>query len=145
MSLRQRMFKSSPELFLRTVAGLFTAALIVTTIVNGLIDPYDVWRVVTVSALPNRPMQRGHDRMHKAVQVYDEVPDTIILGTSRAQVMIDPRSRAFGHYAARPLNAAVDSSIPYEARRYVEHAFERARQAGSKVKLIVYGLDLGAF
>lgn len=145
MTLNQFLKEESPRGVLLILGTLVSAGLVATVLVNAVVDPYDIWRLVSLSQLPNRPMQRGHDRMHKAALIQIEAPNGLILGTSRSQVMLDPKSVAFTSHASRVVNAAVDGCIPYEARRILEHAFARAGHSGANVELVVYGLDLAAF
>lgn len=118
-----------------------------TAVVNVVIDPYDVLRIVDHprlrQLLPTRPAQFGHDRMHKAHLVRSERPDGLLLGTSRAQVMLDPTSPLFrlpGAHGVTHVNTAVNGAQPYDALRL----FQRA-QALRPQKLLVYGLDMLSF
>ena len=135
----------SPRRMLSTIALLVIGGLLSVVTVNLVIDPYDIWRVVHIPMLPNRFKQRGNDRMHKVALIQMEAPDGLILGTSRSQVTLDPRAKAFESYAQHVVNASVDACIPYEAMRYAQHAYAVAQREETKVKLIVYGLDLRAF
>ena len=135
----------SPRRMLSTIAVLVVGGLLSVVGINLAIDPYDIWRVVHIPMLPNKFKQRGNDRMHKVALIQMESPDGIILGTSRSQVTLNPRSKAFDGFAEHVVNAAVDACIPYEALRYTQHALAVAQRDSTKLKLVVYGLDLRAF
>ncbi len=127
-----------PERFLLAFVALLLFGVGVVAGINVVIDPYDVLRIVHTPWLPNRPAQEGHDRLFKVHLVRSEKPEGIILGTSRAQVMLDPQSPAFG--GLHVVNAAVNGSQPYDWVRLYQHANALVPQ-----KLIVVGLDLLAF
>lgn len=138
----------APRRFLVVLFGLLAAGMAGTAVVNVVVDPWDVLRVVDhpalVALLPTRPAQVGRDRLHKAHLVRSERPDGLLLGTSRAQVMLDPESprlRSPGaHGASHVVNAAVNGAQPWEALRLFQHA-----QALRPQRLLVYGLDMLAF
>jgi hypothetical protein len=135
---------SAPR-FLLVLTTLTIVGLVGALLVNAFVDPYGIWQWVELPGFPNRPMQRGHDRMYQAALIARTNPDGIVLGTSRAQVMVNPSSPALSKAALRVVNAALDGSVPYEARRLMEHAFARASMSQSRLRLVVFGLDLYAF
>lgn len=139
------MTPTSARRFLLVLTTLTTSGLLSAVLVNVFVDPYGIWQLVELPGFPNRPMQRGHDRMYQAALITRENPDGIVLGTSRAQVMVNPKSPALAKHALRVVNAALDGSVPYESRRLMEHALARANMSRGKLRLVVFGLDLFAF
>jgi hypothetical protein len=106
------------------------------------VDPFGLYRVVPAREGFNaqKPRQKGHERMVRAADLARLAPDALILGTSRAQVGLDPEAPAWAGVATRPANAAFSDGSPYEALRYLQHA-----NALSPVKTVVFGADYLSF
>lgn len=119
-----------------TVAGLAGVAAL-----NALVDPYGIyglWQRPGLNA--NKAQQAFHDRLVRAHAVRQQRPDALLLGTSRTQVGLEPRSPFLAARAQRPLNLGLSGGTPYEALRYLQHA-----SALGQVRFAVLGLDvLGA-
>jgi len=126
---------------------LLTLGLAVATALTGVvgfnlaIDPWGVFALVDRPGLNReKPEQIFHDRLVKAHAISRLRPDALLLGTSRAQVGLDPGEPALRQVARRPYNAALSDGTPYEARRLLQHA-----AAQGPVSLAVVGLDLLSF
>ncbi len=127
--------------YLATLAAALAVALGGVAALNALADPWGVFGLVRRPGLnAAKPEQVFHDRLVKAHAVARLAPDALLLGTSRAQVGLDPGDPALRAVAARPYNAALSDGTPYEARRLLQHA-----QALGQVRLAVVGLDLLSF
>lgn len=136
-----KMGGHAPRRFLVVLFSLLALGLAAVAAINVIVDPYDVLRVVDTPWLPNRPAQVGHDRLFKAHLVRSERPDAILVGTSRAQVMLNPSSPSLASFGVEhAVNAAVNGAQPYDALRLFQHAHALRPQ-----KLLVYGLDMLAF
>jgi hypothetical protein len=135
----QLLFAPAPKRMLVVALVGALGALALVAAVNVAVDPYDLWRVAAFQRIaPHKPNVENHDRMHKARLVVRERPDALLVGTSRPQVMLDPKSPALAGYSAS--NAATNGAQPYDVRRLVEHA-----EAVRPLKLVIYALDLLAF
>lgn len=131
-----------PHTYLSLLVGLPTVAMLATGAFSLGVDPFGLYRVVPSRSGLNaqKPRQKGHERMVRAADLTRLAPDALILGTSRAQVGLDPEAGAWARVAARPVNAALSDGSPYEALRYLQHA-----DAQAKVKVVVFGADYPSF
>ena len=136
------MHTERPLTFLLLLVGLPTLAMVATGGVSLGVDPFGLYRGVPAREGFNahKPRQKGHERMVRAADLVRLAPDALILGTSRAQVGLDPEAPAWAGVATRPANAAFSDGSPYEALRYLQHA-----DAVSKVKTVVFGADYLSF
>ena len=131
----------SPRRFLLWLGAGVGLALLLTAAINLIVDPYGIYRLVSRPGFnQNKPTQQFHHRLLRAHEIARVKPDAVLMGTSRTQVGLDPRSPAFAGKAERVLNIALSDGTPYEALRYLEHA-----DAEGKVKLAVMGLDFLSF
>lgn len=128
--------------FVQLLVGLPTLAMLSTGLLCLAIDPLAIYRVFPVVEGLNaqKPRQLGHERIVRAADLVRLAPDALILGTSRAQVGLDPDAPAWAGVAARPANAAFSDGSPHEALRYLQHAHEL-----SPVKVVVLGADYLGF
>ncbi len=131
-----------PLTYLSLLLGLPTVAMLATGAFSLGVDPFGLYRVLPSRSGLNvqKPRQKGHERMVRAADLTRLAPDAVILGTSRAQVGLDPEAPAWAGVATRPANAAFSDGSPYEALRYLQHA-----DAQSPVKVVVFGADYLSF
>lgn len=97
-------------IFLTSAAGF--AVLLV--LFNVLIDPFGLFRIVTVPGLNNdrRPALESWHRHTREIEILRRRPDVLVLGTSRELYGIEPQ-RLVGSFGQRPHNAAIAAaSIP---------------------------------
>lgn len=136
------MHTERPLTFLLLLVGVPTLAMVATGGVSLGVDPFGLYRVMPAREGFNaqKPRQKGHERMVRAADLARLAPDALILGTSRAQVGLDPEAPAWAGVATRPANAAFSDGSPYEALRYLQHA-----DALSPVKTVVFGADYLSF
>jgi hypothetical protein len=122
--------------YLAYAAALLTASLGSAIAVNLLIDPYAVhgsplWQGINLE----KPALSTNERLYKALLARTEAT-TAILGTSRSEVGLDPRSPAFGQGTV--LNLAT-SNQPY---RETLELLQEASAHG--VRRAIVGLDFFA-
>ncbi len=131
-----------PLPYLFVLLGLPTVAMLATAVFTLGVDPFGLYRVGPAREGFNaqKPRQKGHERMVRAADLVRLQPDALILGTSRAQVGLDPEASAWEGVARRPANAAFSDGSPYEALRYLQHT-----DALSPVKTVVFGADYLSF
>jgi hypothetical protein len=119
-----------------TLVGLAGAAAI-----NALVDPFGIYRLWERPGLnAHKAQQVHHDRMVRAHAMRHARPDALVLGTSRAQVGLEPGSPVLARRAQRPLNVALSGGTPYEMLRQLQHA-----TALGTVRFAVVGLDPVSF
>ncbi len=128
--------------FLSILLGLPVAGLVATLAFCAIVDPFGLYRWFAVREGFNaqKPRQQSHERMVRAADLRRLKADAIILGTSRAQVGLDPDSPAWKGVSEGAANAAFSDGTPYEALRYLQHA-----HAISPVKTAVFGADYLSF
>jgi hypothetical protein len=131
-----------PAPYLSILLGLPLLGLLGTLGVCALVDPFGLYRWLPPREGFNaaKPRQQSHERMVRAADLTRLAPDAIILGTSRAQVGLDPDASAWSGIAESPANAAFSDGTPYEALRYLQHAHRNA-----KIKVAVFGADYLSF
>ncbi len=116
---------------------LVNAAVVVG--VNALVDPYHLAGTQVLANLTElKPDSSKDTRTFKAVQVMRIRPKTIFLGTSRADIGLNPEHPALVQPA---YNLAIPAGDMYEAMRYFEHAL--ANQPD--LKQVIIGVDMVAF
>lgn len=119
------------------VVALGVALLIGTF--NWLVDPYHLFEAPLIDGVNLRkPLVGKNTRMIKAWEVTRLRPAAIILGTSRAEVGLDPAHP--GWRAQRVYNLALPSARIYETYRYLQHA-----DAQRPLEQVVLALDFFMF
>lgn len=126
----------SPSRYLALLTSGALLGLGAVAATNAAVDPYALLGPGTSEVA--KPATEGHDRMAKVFLLARERPDTLLLGTSRALVMLDPASPALA--GRRAVNAAVNAGQPLDALRTFQHA-----RAFLTPRLVIVGLDLLAF
>lgn len=105
---------------------------------NWLIDPYAFFSSPGIKGINGVKTEADKlMRINKAYAVKRELPDTVIVGTSRA-LYLDSMHPVFK--GTKSFNLALTSSSSYEVMRYIQHA-----HALSPLKSIIYGLDYDSF
>lgn len=108
---------------------------------NAVIDPYilfDMPRVAGINAL--KPSAETHERMMKSYDVRRILPNSLVLGTSRADYGLDAQHPAWPVHARPVYNLAFAVGTPYMSYRYLQHVLSQR-----KPKLVVMGLDFEYF
>lgn len=125
--------------FLSIFLGLLTINSFTLASFSAWIDPYNV---INGQALPKfnqlKPESSDDARRFKAINITRLKPKTIVLGTSRADIGIDPEHPVL---SAPAYNLSIPAGDMYEAMRYFQHAL--ANQPD--LKQVVLGIDLVAF
>ena len=131
-----------PRAYLSILIGIPMLGLIAALAFSAYVDAFGVYRWLPVrdGFNANKPRQQSHERMVRAADLTRLSPDAIILGTSRAQVGLDPEAAAWSGIAEGPANSAFSDGTPYEALRYLEHAHRH-----SKIKVAVFAADYLSF
>ena len=112
----------------------FTAAL-----TNVVIDPFAIFNAPSLVGWNDiKPAAWRRPDIHKTFAVRALAPDALILGTSRAEVGINPRHPAF--VGVKPYNLAVSGANMAQIAKYYDHA-----RIVSPPRLLVVGLDFHAF
>jgi len=132
----------SYKTFTLLVATLSTAELALTSVFNWLIDPYDIFRSPQIEHVNViKPALNYHARLNKALELIRRRPRSLIFGSSRAALGLDPNDPALSDLPKPLFNAGLDGATISELRAYILHAI--ANQPD--VKCIILGLDFSMF
>ncbi len=108
--------------------------LIVVAGLNGMVDPYKIWNVLEIKGINSEKSElAAHERIFKTVGLAQQPANTIILGTSRSDIGLDPTHPAMGESG---LNLAISSQPNHESRLFFDRAID---VMGTKT--VVIGLD----
>jgi hypothetical protein len=123
--------------YLAAFACTLLGCLSVVAAINLLVDPYQAYRLIESPSL-NAVKPTSRNRITKAEMARHENAEAIILGSSRAQVGMDPGAPEWG--GLRTINLGLDGSTQYETWS----AFRLASERGT-LRTVVYLVDLFAF
>jgi len=102
--------------------------------VNWLVDPYNIWNILEIKRINSEKSElAAHERIFKTVGLARQAAKTVILGTSRSDIGLDPTHPALG---VEGLNLGISAQPNHESRLFFDHAVETM---GSKT--FVIGLD----
>ena len=124
--------------YLRRQAGLLAVAFALVATANVVVDPNGYLPVPAIPGFNATKYFADATRTQKSIRLTQGEFDTIVAGTSRALVGIDPTHPSFA--GRRVFNSALRGTNLYEMERVLE--FARREQ---HVELLVWGLDLLAF
>ena len=125
----------------RWITLFFIAQPLIAAAVTGFnytIDPYDVFHTPRIAQFNERKFT-NQDRLANSLRLRRDPFHTVVLGTSRAQVGIDPADPTFG--GQNVFNAAVSDSNVMEIARIGRYVLDH----NPELRRIVYGLDLLTF
>ncbi len=129
--------------YLIALGSLLLLGLMITAIVNLMVDPYGVWRLVEIPGInTSKSERRDQNYLFKASDLMRERPQVLIMGSSRAAFGLDPEHPLFAEQGwGKAYNSALTGGHMYAQRRYLEHAIYH----NPDLKLIIWGLDFFAF
>ena len=117
------------------------AILLLLVLFNAIVDPYGLFPVVKIDGVNwPKPEMVKSVKIHKSLKVARLKPETIVLGTSRSAIGIDPEDKAWPENNLPRYNLALSGAGMYVTRRFLEHA-----QTIHPLKQVVFGLDFFAF
>lgn len=127
--------------FLKVYLFGLSGVLGIVLAVNLIVDPYGLFQLVLVEGINSpKPKMEKHEKLLKAYLLPKIKPQTIILGTSRADFGINPNHDVLIKDKGPGLNVALAGADLYVLKRYFEHAI-----AVAPIKQVVIGLDFFAF
>lgn len=123
----------------RIMLSIVLLLLVIIGGFNWYYDPYEIYHFPDndLTAI-EKPALETHLRLHKAYAVKKIRPDSILIGTSRVLVGMDPHNAVLpaGHW----YNLALTGASIYEILRYIQHA-----NAARPLKTIVLDVEYGSF
>ena len=112
-------------------------ALVAIAGFNWLVDPYGIWNSPKIRGVNTAQSELAiHERIYKTVGLARHPADTIILGTSRSDIGINPNHPALGKDA---INLAISAQPNRETHRLFDALNDR-----QKINTVVIGLDFFA-
>jgi len=131
----------SPASFNFLTAGAVACGLFLAALLNVMIDPFELYMVFEKNGInAQKPELAFHGRLTKAVAIERKQPTSIVLGSSRAALGINPLLIRTNPSEC-VYNCGLDSATMYEARRYFEHALVNQPH----LRCVVIGLDYQMF
>lgn len=129
------MEEQSKKYLLLTLGVILTLSSALAAF-NYTIDPYGIYRAWG----PNDvyPAADTYERIHKTERIKRVKPDVLILGTSRANIGVNPRQAFFP--GLTPYNGAVSAATIYEQRKMLEMAHK-----SHPLKKVIMALDFMVF
>lgn len=99
--------------------GIVLLIVLLVCVFNYIVDPYNLYKT---DFFPNKPKELEQMRLVKVLAVEKIKPNSIVLGTSRAELAIDPEHE----YFMKPsYNLANAGATMYETKFYVEKAIQQ--------------------
>jgi len=112
--------------------------LLCVAAINWLFDPYLLFNSPLIEGLNNNKTEGSMTfQLTKPHSIKNQKPDSLILGSSRAEIAFNPDHPAFKE---NTYNLAVPASNPYIIKRLFQHA-----QSNRKIKTVVLSLDFYMF
>ncbi len=110
-------------------------------LLNAFVDPFGILGVPEIQGFNRiKPKMSLHMRMVKAHKINKIKPKGLILGSSRAEVGLDPEHPGWSKNAHPIYNAALPSARIMEIFQYLRHAHSQA-----SIAQVVLGLDFFSF
>ncbi len=131
------MLEDSHRRFIKHLMLAVLVLALVAVLLNRAANPYCLF---ATDWLPvhEKPETFTHLRLVKAMQVRHQRPQSLILGSSRAETGLDPAHPAWQHLPV--YNLGLSDARLHEIKRYFQHAC-----AASKVRQAVLLLDFTTF
>lgn len=107
------------RIWLKIIITLLLIIIFTVSLFNYIVDPYGLYKN---NFFPNKPKDYEYMRLVKLLKLKELKPSSIVLGTSRAEIAIDPEHK----YFTKPsYNLANAGSSVYEAKCYLEEAIKQ--------------------
>ncbi|GGA51108.1 hypothetical protein [Okeania sp. KiyG1] len=124
--------------FLKIFGVVVLSQLTVVFTINLLVDPYKIYRIINIEYFnQEKPLiEKQGMRKVKSIDIEQGNYEILLLGTSRVQNGLNPRSQVFG--SKKAYNAGLPSAGIYELHQIID--FARTRK-NSRLKTVILGLD----
>ncbi len=110
------MMNIKNKLWIKILVSSIISIVLLICLVNFVVDPYNLYKM---DFYPNKPKQTGQMRLIKLLEIKEKIPVSIVLGTSRADMAIDPTHQYFQQPS---YNLSNSGATVYEAKYYVKEA-----------------------
>lgn len=113
------------------------ALLTATAIFNVIVDPYDIYGLVSIAGFNQYKTQAiDQSRLTKPYLVARANPTTLLLGSSQIEVGFDPDSEAWPREMRPVFNLGMPGSSPYDQYRLLQHALMTAHP-----RYVIFGIN----
>ncbi|MEC4989546.1 MAG: hypothetical protein SAJ37_12415, partial [Oscillatoria sp. PMC 1068.18] len=127
--------------YLIWLIAFFCLEFVVVALFNLAIDPFAAFGSPMISGVNQLKLeQQAHVRLFKAIAITRLQPKTILLGSSRTDLGLNPDHQVFANKSP-VYNLGVPGVNMYEVRRYFEHALQNQPE----IKQVVLGIDFLMF
>ena len=110
--MRYKRFVTGVVVATSVSAGLFAGG-------NWLVDPYQIWGSSEYTGWSlDKPAVEFHQRLSEIQRALQSKPEAVVIGTSRADIGLDPKHPAF--YGLQSFNLATQAQPPRESRLILE-------------------------
>ena len=114
--------------------------LVVVVSFNGVVDPFDAFRVVYVSGFNTvKPKLKRFTRLSKSVQIQRRQPRALVMGSSRSEFGYPMTHPGWQGYSS-VYNMAMSGSSIHHVLRFFQHAVEQA-----PIQHVLIGVDFFMF
>lgn len=128
--------------YVRRVLRLVVSGACLIALFNAVIDPYDVVGAPRWPGINQyKHGTRENSRIAKVYQVERARPVTVIIGSSRTEMALDPRHPALVQQPA--FNLSIEGATDYELWRLLQHALAVAPVKEAFIGLDYYSLGQG--
>ena len=138
------MAAENGKTYLKTLitAGLIISLSVVS--INAFVDPYGILGAPEIQGFNRiKPQIPLHTRMVKAHKINKIRPKGLILGSSRAEVGLNPDHPGWAASSRPVYNAALPSARIYEIYHYLRHAHSQTSIAQVVLILDFFSFDTG--
>ncbi|MDJ0745180.1 MAG: hypothetical protein QNJ32_17725 [Xenococcaceae cyanobacterium MO_167.B27] len=137
----QKHFQAQYQKFSFLLLFSVFSPLIISGIINIVIDPYGVFAFPEIKKINNiKPEKENLGRLYKAFDIRRHKPQVILLGSSRVETALEPEHPGFDK-SLSVYNSAFQAGNTYEIMRYLEYAINQQPE----LKQVIIGLDFFMF
>jgi tetratricopeptide (TPR) repeat protein len=135
----RRLWSPRPAGFVAAFAAIFAAMAVGILVFNVIVDPYWAYGAPEIEGFNAvKPQVTNELRLAKANIVCRVKPDAVILGSSRAELGLDPEHPALSAAFQRPYNLSMAGMGIEEMLRMLQHAWYAS---DGKLRLAILALD----
>lgn len=131
----------SDSVFFKSLITTCLLVLLSAAGFNYIIDPYNIFQSVELAGInTSKPATSNRTGFAKSYMSENIKAKTLVLGTSKFDIGIDPGSEVLPAYARPAFNFAVPGATVYQQYRYLQHA-----SAKQMPEMVIMSLDFELF
>jgi len=118
----------SPVNYVRWLALIILVPLIAVVILNAVVDPLAIFRVVSVDGFNQvKPKLQRFSKIAKPITIETYRPEVVVFGSSRTEFGINPRDSVWNSPTSNVYNAGQSASTVEDVLRLVSHTLQSYR------------------